>query len=227
MVTQKRDEINMQGKKKFGKKSANQMNDISKTVFAPVYPAIAKNLVEELKIKEGICIDLGSGPGSLAIAVAKITDLNVISFDNSREMQRKAEENIKNAGLSGKISILHGDVHKIPLDNDYADLIISRGSMFFWEDINKAFREIYRVLKPGGKTYIGGGFGSEEIFENVCREMDRLNPEWSDLRKKNLSEENKKRFETALENIGVTYEINTKENGFWIIISKETPGALP
>ncbi|MDD4127036.1 MAG: class I SAM-dependent methyltransferase, partial [Methanomicrobium sp.] len=123
--------------------------------------------------------------------------------------------------------LLQGDVHDIPLENDYADLIISRGSIFFWDDIQTAFKEIYRVLKPGGKTYVGGGFGNKEIFYNVCCEMDMMNPDWSKMRKENLSTKNKIRFETALKDIGVeNYRILFDEAGLWIMISKTSPGAL-
>ena len=213
--------------KKFGKKCANKMNDISKTVFAPVYPEIAKSIVEKLKITEGICIDIGSGPASLAIAVAKKTNMQVISFDSSIDMQKKAEENINEAGLSGRISLLHGDVHDIPLENDYADLIISRGSLFFWKDVHTAFKEIYRVLKPGGKTYVGGGFGNRDIFEQVCREMDKMNPDWSTMRKENLSPDNRIRFETTLKDIGIkNYEILSDDAGLWVIISKSETGVF-
>lgn len=135
--------------KKFGKKCAGKMDDISKTVFAPAYPEIAKDIARRLETDKGVCIDIGSGPGALAIAVANETDFSIISFDSSADMQKKAGENINEAGLCNRISLLQGDVHDIPLDDDYADLIISRGSIFFWDDINTAFKEIYRILKPG------------------------------------------------------------------------------
>ncbi|WP_245618745.1 class I SAM-dependent methyltransferase [Methanogenium cariaci] len=108
-------------------------------------------------IMKGTCIDLGSGPAILSIAVAQQSDLSVIALDYSDDMHKAASRNIEDAGLSSRIGILCGDVHAMPFDDDSADLIISRGgSMFFWDDIHTAFREIYRVLKPGGMTYIGG-----------------------------------------------------------------------
>jgi ubiquinone/menaquinone biosynthesis C-methylase UbiE len=39
---------------------------------------------------------------------------------------------------------------------------IKAGSVFFREDRPAAFEEIYRILRPGGVAYCGGGFGSKE-----------------------------------------------------------------
>jgi SAM-dependent methyltransferase len=55
------------------------------------------------------------------------------------------------------------------LDNmdNYADVIVSRGSFWLWPDKVKAFAEIRRVLKPGGVAYIGRGF-SENLPVDVA-----------------------------------------------------------
>jgi ubiquinone/menaquinone biosynthesis C-methylase UbiE len=116
-----------------GKKGSGNMDEIAKTIFAPVYPVIADNIIRRFGITEGICIDPGSGPASLSIAVAEKTDLDVIAFDYSEDMQEAASKNIREAGLEGRITLICGDVHAMPFDDDYADLIISRGSMFFWD----------------------------------------------------------------------------------------------
>lgn len=213
--------------RKGGKKGAGNMDEIAKTIFAPIYPVIARNIIDRFGITSGICVDIGSGPASLAIAVAERTDLAVIALDYSDEMHEAALRNITDAGLADRIELLCGDVHAIPLPDDHADLIISRGSMFFWDDIHTAFREIYRILKPGGKTYIGGGFGSAELFASVSAEMIAKFPEWEEKNKRHMSPENVARYRTMLEEIGVPhYEIIRDGEGFWIVIAKETPGAL-
>lgn len=204
------------------------MDEIARTVFAPVYPVIARTLIDRFGITEGTCIDIGSGPASLAIAVARTTRLSVIALDVSHHMHEVAVRNIAEAGLSGRIHLLYGDVHAIPLPDDTADLIISRGSLFFWDDIYAAFREIYRVLKPGGKTYVGGGFGNRDLRDSIAAEMIRRNPDWQEMNRKNISPENAERFRAMLDDIGVpVYDIIFGDEGFWIVISKTAGGALP
>jgi hypothetical protein len=55
------------------------------------------------------------------------------------------------------------------------DLIVSRGSIFFWKDLPMAFKEIHCVLAPDGWAYVGGGFGSQKIKESIIREMSTRN----------------------------------------------------
>ena len=214
-------------KTKSKKKGSGNMDELAKTIFAPIYPVIAENIIDRFKITKGVCLDLGSGPASLAIEVAKRTDLLIYAIDYSEDMHEAASGNIGEADLSERINLISGDVHILPFDDDYPDLIISRGSMFFWDDIHTAFKEIYRVLKPGGKTYIGGGFGNKDIFESVSAEMIRKNPEWKEFAEKNMSDENVLRFKTMLEDINVPeYEVINDDEGFWIVISKSEPGRL-
>ncbi|MBA2862814.1 class I SAM-dependent methyltransferase [Methanococcus maripaludis] len=216
-----------ENRKKFDKKGANNMDEISKTLFAPIYPVIAENIINRFKITNGTCVDIGSGPGALSIALAKQTDLSIIALDFSKHMNEIASKNIEDANLNDRIQIVQGDVHNIPIDNDYADLIVSRGSVFFWNDIATSFREIYRILKPGGKTYIGGGFGNKELRDSISAEMIRKNPDWKEFNRKNISQENVERFQNVLDEIGIqSYEIILEDEGFWIIISKTGRGEI-
>jgi SAM-dependent methyltransferase len=49
---------------------------------------------------------------------------------------------------------------QLPLVDNYLDLVVSRGSIFFWDDPARGIREVHRVLRPGGCAMIGGGCGS-------------------------------------------------------------------
>lgn len=92
-------------------------------------------------------------------------------FDQSEDMLAIAASTIAECGLEDRAATLHGDVAHIPLPDDSVDLAVSRGSVFFWEDLPRAFAEIRRVLASGGWGYIGGGFGSAKIKAEIERKM--------------------------------------------------------
>lgn len=207
----------------FDRDNALKMNEIAKTVFAPIYPAIARNALAVTGVTEGVCLDLGSGPGMLAMAMARqAPGMAVIAFDFSTDSRQIAIDNFREAQLAGRISTADGDVHAMPFADGFADLIVSRGSMFFWNDLKDAWREIHRVLAPGGATYIGGGFGSLELREKVVAEMLKRNPAWDCYAKKKTGADGKERFARMFEELGCqeNYHIIDDETGFWIVLRK-------
>jgi len=203
-------------------KKKDRMNELANGIFAPIYPIIAENIVNELNILQGVCVDVGSGPGSLAIALAKITDLQMILLDPSKDMHQHALDNIKACHLQNRVRLLSGDVHRIPLESGQVDLVISRGSVFSWEDLEQAFKEIYRILAPGGKSFIGGGFGNKAMTEQVTEQMLEINPNWKKFREKNFSQHNRDRIKNILNGCKNKYKTIEKETEFWIIMEKES-----
>ncbi len=209
-------------KVKFDRNSAISMNEIAKTVFAPIYPVIARNALAATGVDRGLCLDLGSGPGMLAMAMAReAPDLEVVAFDFNEEARLIAVDNILEAGLAHRIRTFTGDVHGMPYEDGRIDLIVSRGSMFFWKDLAGAFREIWRVLAPGGATYIGGGFGSMDLREQVIKEMAVLDPEWKCYAKK-MDSQGLERFKKMFSDIGCGnhYHIIDDDTGMWVVVSK-------
>lgn len=206
----------------FNRENALGMDELAKTVFAPVYPVIARNAVAATGISKGLGLDLGCGPAMLSIAMSKETvDMEVIALDFSDVSKYIAKTNIASEHLENRIYTMTGNVHALPLDDGDIDLIFSRGSMFFWKDLKQAFTEIYRVLSPGGATYIGGGFGNRELQEQVTDKMLMLNPQWSCHAKKKVNDDYIKRFEIMFNEIGCrSFRVINDETGFWIVLSK-------
>lgn len=194
---------------------------IVKGAFAPIYPVIAKQIVDKCKITKGNCIDVGCGSGPLSIMLAKITDLDIYALDVSTKAIGLLKDKIETEGLSKRIKPMLNDAESMPFDDGFADLIVSRGSMFFWNDQAKAFKEIYRVLKPNGMAYIGCGFGTVELFEEVKKKMEEIDPQWDENRKKRLENDDASKIERIIKDEKIPiHEIIDEDSEYWIILKK-------
>lgn len=203
--------------------NAAEFDKIAREIFAPAYPAIAEQIKNHTMITKGYCLDVGCGPGHLGLALARITQLNVYLLDQLQDMIDIASKNIASEQLEPRVKGIVGDVHQIPLPDNSMDLVISRGSLFFWEDQVKAFQEIYRVLAPGGMTFIGGGFGSEQILRQIEKKMLQKDPQWSEKRQQRIGKQSIADYQDKLKQAGIsTYDIAHSEAGMWIIMHKNT-----
>lgn len=126
----------------------------------PIYPLLAQQCVDDYGLNSGICLDIGTGNGYIGTEIAKITNMTIYFIDIKSECLDFARSTVAEADIDNKIYFMEADVCKnIPLPDNFADFIISRGSMWFWEDKVKGLAEVYRVLKVGGNALIGGGLG--------------------------------------------------------------------
>jgi ubiquinone/menaquinone biosynthesis C-methylase UbiE len=194
---------------------------IAENIFAPIYPVIAANIVKQSGIEKGICLDLGCGIASLGISVAEITDMQVYGIDISTKMCKLSKNKALRHGLLGKVAPVQSDVHLLPFRNNCADLIVSRGSVFFWNDLPVAFKEISRVLAPGGQAWVGGGFGTKELKAQISEQMVEIDPDWHASSKERLSPKNLQAIQKAGRQIEIPCHVVQDDSGFWMVLSKE------
>lgn len=122
-----------------------------------VYQLLAQQIIDDYGITRGRCLDIGTGEGVLGLEIAKRSALLVYMLDVKDEALVKAEANSQECELSSRTTVIKSPVEELPFIDDYFDLVVSRGSIFFWEDKSRGLTEIYRVLKHGGVAYVGGG----------------------------------------------------------------------
>jgi len=161
--------------------SAAQFDKMARTVLAPVYPLLARQILLDYGITFGDCLDVGGGGGYLAIELAQRSGINVTVLDIDPEAIEIARRNIEEAGLEDRIDTVVADAARMPFKDSSFELVISRGSFFFWEDKVGGLREVYRVLKPGGIGFIGGGFGRmlpRKERAKIVRSLCAQNPHW-------------------------------------------------
>lgn len=103
-------------------------------------------------IKEGdTVIDLGSGAGNDAFVARSITGEKgkVMGIDITEKMIDKSRENAEKLGFNN-VEFRYGDIEKIPITSNVADVVVSNCVLNLVPDKAKAFAETFRVLKPGG-----------------------------------------------------------------------------
>jgi len=123
------------------------------------YPLTAVRMLRELGgIREGICIDIGCGTGNLDVELAKRSNFTMIGLDIDPDMKPLFEKRIREAALGDRARFVVGDAQQLPFEEDYADVIVSRGTLTFIPDIGKCLQEVDRVLKPSGVAFLGGRY---------------------------------------------------------------------
>jgi len=140
--------------------AALRMIRASRGTLAPVYAPLAEQIATDFNLqdKEGIGIDLGSGPGTLILELCERTRMHWINADINPHFFPHFYRQAQQRGFGHRVSAVYADARALPFRDNYADIIVSRGSFPFWQDKTRAFSEIYRVLKPGAVAYIGRGF---------------------------------------------------------------------
>lgn len=100
-------------------------------------------------------LDLGSGAGFDAfLAAARVGPTGrVIGVDITPEMVEAARANARKGGHTN-VEFRLGDIEHLPVNDASVDLVISNCVLNLVPDKPKAFREIVRVLKPGGRVAI-------------------------------------------------------------------------
>lgn len=110
----------------------------------------AQWLVLSLELKEGErVLDMGCGDGYYLFLFSKLNlDLRLFGVDCDRKALSSARGHLKNR----KITLICADITKgLPFENGYFDKVIMSEVCEHLKDDVSALREVYRVLKPGGK----------------------------------------------------------------------------
>jgi len=156
----------------YTREDALRMIRASEGRLSPVYGPLAEQLVKDLELERRaiIGIDIGSGPGTLILELCKRTEGHWINTDINPYFFPYFLQQAEKHGFDGRVSAIVADAKALPFRDNYADVIVSRGSFWLWGDKLEAFGEIRRVLKPGGVAYIGRGF-SENLPIDVAKNV--------------------------------------------------------
>ncbi|HMS33268.1 MAG TPA: arsenite methyltransferase [Ignavibacteria bacterium] len=124
---------------------------------------------EYADIKKGdFVLDLGSGAGNDVFIASKTVGEKgkVIGLDMTEAMISKANSNKEKLGFKN-VEFRFGEIENMPVDNDSIDVVLSNCVLNLVPEKEKAFSEIYRVLKNGGHFTISDIVISDDLPDKV------------------------------------------------------------
>jgi arsenite methyltransferase len=118
-------------------------------------------------------VDVGCGAGidSLIAARKAGPDGHVIGVDMTPSMLEKARQGAKEAGLRN-VEFREGYAEELPVEDGWADVVISNGVLNLMPDKAAALEEMSRVLKPNGRLQIGDILVQKAVSESAKRKID-------------------------------------------------------
>lgn len=99
-------------------------------------------------------LDIATGTGDLAIALASTNATNIIGLDISSGMLEIGKQKVTKKGLENRIEMVWGDSESMPFEDNTFDAITVAFGIRNFETLENGLKEILRVLKPGGRFVI-------------------------------------------------------------------------
>ena len=118
-------------------------------------------------------LDIGCGAGMDLLLAAKRTgpDGHAIGVDMTDAMIERARQSAATSGLR-QVEIRKGDATSLPIADCSIDVVNSNGVLNLVPEKELCFREIVRVLKPGGRLHLADITLDVELPEDACRNID-------------------------------------------------------
>ena len=103
-------------------------------------------------------LDVGCGTGQPAIRLAQATGGEVVGITISALQVERANQRAQEQGVSGQVRFELADAMAIPADDESFDAAWALETIFHMPDRGQVFREIMRILRPGGRLVIAEAF---------------------------------------------------------------------
>ena len=118
-------------------------------------------------------VDLGSGAGFDSFLAGRAVGPrgHVVGVDMTRAMLAKARVTAEEIGVTN-IEFCEGFLEELPVEDGWADVVISNGVVNLCPDKSEAFTEAWRVLRPGGVLQFADIANGRPVPEDAVRQID-------------------------------------------------------
>lgn len=122
------------------------MNNMNRSMY--------QSIIHSMKLgNQSKVLDIGYGNGYLIQQILKKSPSEVYGIDISEDMRQKTLKRNKKAAATGQLHVSLGNCCDLSYEDNVFDVVTSVNTVYFWEDTEKGFSEVYRVLKKGGIFY--------------------------------------------------------------------------
>jgi ubiquinone/menaquinone biosynthesis C-methylase UbiE len=129
-----------------------QFNEALDASLGPLGPDALYRYVAEMELPAGAtCVDVGCGRGEHALQLARRFSLRVTGIDPTARRMAVARGE---AQAADHVQFVTGTAESLPVTNTSVDLIWCRDVLCLVEDLDRAYQEVRRILKPGGRALI-------------------------------------------------------------------------
>jgi ribosomal protein L11 methyltransferase (prmA) len=130
---------------------------IGKTRLRPGGVVATDWLLEKGNIKaDSKVLEVACNMGTTLIHIAKKYGCDIIGVDLDEKAVEKAKKKVKDNDLEDKVKVMEGDAFKLSFEDESFDVVVNEAmlTMLLGDKKEKALKEYYRVLKPGGVVLI-------------------------------------------------------------------------
>ena len=127
-----------------------------------------------------ICVDLGSGRGNDVVRLAEVVGESgyVYGIDISEGMIAKAKSTLTKFDVKNA-EILYADLEKLPLKNGLVNVVISNCTINHASNKQSVWKEVYRILKTGGRFVVSDIYATEPIAEEYRNDPEAVAECWA------------------------------------------------
>jgi arsenite methyltransferase len=118
-------------------------------------------------------VDVGSGAGFDSFIAAELVGATgaVVGVDMTAEMLSKSRATAQALGIADRVEFREGLAESLPVEDSWADVVISNGVINLCPDKRAVFEEIRRVLRPGGVLQFADIANGRPVPEEAMRQI--------------------------------------------------------